>query len=217
MGHRTFSEAVGSSTYYPHAAISCLVSLILYKFVSPRVSRKIWKNYDLSPESVRVNWDTRFVSMVHSLVVSLMSSYAQLFDDDMHANLIWWDCAVARAACAIVVGYLSFDFILITVHYKHMGEVGFYFHHSASIYAYYFAVTYAMMPFFANFRLLAELSTPFLNVRWFLLTMGVSKSSPAFIINGLLFLVSFFLCRIVAIPFYWYKSTWPLTWTSSPT
>ncbi len=61
------------------------------------------------------------------------------------------------------------------------------------------------MPYFANFRLICELSTPLVNMRWFLYAAGHNKNSPAFFVNGIAMTVMFFAVRIAIIPVYWYK------------
>lgn len=61
------------------------------------------------------------------------------------------------------------------------------------------------MPYFANFRLICELSTPLVNMRWFLYAAGHNKKSRAFFINGIAMTVLFFAVRIAIIPVYWYK------------
>ncbi|KAL8570034.1 hypothetical protein ACOMHN_036311 [Nucella lapillus] len=201
--NQTFAELEPEFIYFPVAAFAAFASFVLYKFISPCVSRKLWKNYDSLSEGLRLEWDTRVLSSVHAVVVSAISTYSHFFDDDMHANLIWWDSPVVRAACSVVAGYLTFDLVIITIHFKHLGQAGYYFHHAASVFAYYYAMCYAVMPFFANFRLLAEISTSFLNMRWFFLVMGTPKTSRRFLLNGVLLLVTFLLCRVLAIPAYW--------------
>lgn len=61
------------------------------------------------------------------------------------------------------------------------------------------------MPYFANFRLIVELSTPLVNMRWFLYACGYPKDSVYFFINGLTMTLVFFVVRILSIPIYWYK------------
>ena len=61
------------------------------------------------------------------------------------------------------------------------------------------------MPYFANFRLVVELSTPLVNMRWFLYACGYNKNSLHFFFNGIIMTIMFFLVRIVSIPIFWYK------------
>jgi hypothetical protein len=49
-----------------------------------------------------------------------------------------------------------------------------------------------------------EASTPFVNMRWFLHESGMKEGS-LYLINGLLMILVFFVCRIVPTPFIFYK------------
>uniref|UniRef100_A0A0E9V1N3 TLC domain-containing protein n=1 Tax=Anguilla anguilla TaxID=7936 RepID=A0A0E9V1N3_ANGAN len=48
-----------------------------------------------------------------------------------------------------------------------------------------------MLPYFANFRLLAEFSTPCVNQRWFFEVLGYPKSSKPNIANGVMMAANF--------------------------
>ncbi|KAM9685456.1 TLC domain-containing protein 4-like [Trichechus inunguis] len=62
-----------------------------------------------------------------------------------------------------------------------------------------------VLAYFGNFRLIVELSTLIFSQRWFLQTLGYSKYSEAYVINGLLMTVMFFVMRIAVIPpFYFF-------------
>ena len=61
------------------------------------------------------------------------------------------------------------------------------------------------MPYFANLRLIVELSTPLVNMRWFLYANGHKKDSLCFFLNGIAMTLMFFAVRIASIPVYWYK------------
>ncbi|MGH0132663.1 UNVERIFIED_CONTAM: hypothetical protein FKN15_050029 [Acipenser sinensis] len=60
-----------------------------------------------------------------------------------------------------------------------------------------------LLPYFANFRLLAEFSTPCVNQRWFFEVLGYPKSSKPNIANGVMMAVIFFLVRIAVMPIYY--------------
>uniref|UniRef100_A0AAY5EDJ9 TLC domain containing 4a n=1 Tax=Electrophorus electricus TaxID=8005 RepID=A0AAY5EDJ9_ELEEL len=60
-----------------------------------------------------------------------------------------------------------------------------------------------MLPYFANFRLLAEFSTPCVNQRWFFEVLGYPKCSRPNIANGVLMAVVFFMVRIAVMPVYY--------------
>ncbi|XP_022795207.1 transmembrane protein 56-like isoform X2 [Stylophora pistillata] len=50
-----------------------------------------------------------------------------------------------------------------------------------------------------------EISTPFVNQRWFFDAIGHPRSSSSFVINGYVMGASFFFCRILMMPIYYYK------------
>lgn len=65
-------------------------------------------------------------------------------------------------------------------------------------------------------HLVFEYSTPSLHVRWFLIKTGLGTSTVA-ILNDYLFVLLFFICRIICGPifFYYYvKSIFELPWVS---
>jgi len=68
--------------------------------------------------------------------------------------------------------------------------------------------------FFLACFFLAEGSTPFYNIRGILKEVGI-KDGKMFIVNGLLFLVTFLLCRVLSVPFmflrYSYYADIPVT------
>ena len=117
---------------------------------------------------------------------------------------------------------LALDLAISIIYYKSIGDPFTMAHHLVSAYAFVHVLTLNVMPYFANFRLVAELSTPLVNIRqvnlhfccflcqsfiyrWFLDTLKFSKTSKAFIFNGLLMTIVFFFVRILAMPVYWWK------------
>ncbi|XP_076440792.1 TLC domain-containing protein 4-B-like [Babylonia areolata] len=202
---RPLKAVAFDATYYPAAAVSCVFFLYLYKFVSPTLSAKMSQKYCLLSEEKKIDWNTRVLSTVHATVVSSMCAYSLIYDSEISEDPIWWDAPAVRTSCAIVVGYMASDLVIMTIHYKHIGEVFYFFHHGASMYAYYYVMTYGVLPYFANYRLVAEFSTPFVNQRWFLNVLGYSKSSPLFVANGIAMAVTFFAVRIAVMPPYWLK------------
>ncbi|CAH1772737.1 unnamed protein product [Owenia fusiformis] len=198
---------VADVSYYPAACISCLFFLFSFKIVSPKLSQTWIPGYNFLAPDKQVEWNSRINSNVHCALVNTMVVYALLMDDELHRDPIWANSAVVKYECAIVVGYMASDQIIMSVYHFATGSeyLLYLLHHGATIYAYYYVMTYSTFPYFANFRLLCEFSTPFVNQRWFMDALGCKRSSPAFIANGLGLTVAFFLVRIASIPFYWHK------------
>jgi hypothetical protein len=64
------------------------------------------------------------------------------------------------------------------------------------------------LTFIANFRLICEMSTSFGNIRW-VLAVCARKEERLYKINGAIYTLTFFLGRILPIPFF-YSMVWEL-------
>ncbi|KAM4717884.1 TLC domain-containing protein 4-B isoform 2-T2 [Anableps anableps] len=84
-----------------------------------------------------------------------------------------------------------------------MGDSFFVCHHLAALYAYGYVLTRGVLPYFANFRLISELSTPFVNQRWFYEALKYPRSHWLVVLNGIAMAVVFFVVRIAVMPSYW--------------
>ncbi|KAK3755303.1 hypothetical protein QZH41_014616, partial [Actinostola sp. cb2023] len=144
-------------------------------------------------------------SNVHAVIVSFISMYCLLFDDATNTNPIWNDSFWPRFGVAITFGYILSDFLVILLNYNLIGDDSMLLHHLMAMLAYVFVVGFGILPFYANFRQLAEFSTVFVNQRWYFSIIGEPHSSRNFLINAWMMVISFFLCRIVVIPYYYYK------------
>ena len=104
-----------------------------------------------------------------------------------------WSHPVTFAS--IFVGYLQWDWLWCVWHLRSARETAAIVHHSLFIlithyvlYGWYFKLPYAWLSF-------AELSTPFLNWRWFLAVLG-RKDSAAYKYTSLAFALTFLVTRI---------------------
>jgi hypothetical protein len=99
----------------------------------------------------------------------------------------------------ITTGFFLFDLLLVLRYYYHagMGGIAILVHHAFYIGGVAVVLHFQGCIFFALIVLLGELSTPLLNVRWFLKTYGYSSSSKPYLINGTLLVGTFVLVRLV--------------------
>ncbi|XP_064626082.1 TLC domain-containing protein 4-A-like [Lineus longissimus] len=194
-----------SATFIPVAAASFVFFVSLSKVISPYVSSVLSSTYrNLSPAG-KVDWNSRVSSSVHAAMVSSLCVYILMFDYPIFQDKIWGDSPYVKANCAIVIGYMTADFVLILIYYKYIGEVFYIFHHLATIIPYLMVMVYGVFNYFANFRLIAEFSTPFINNRWFFDALGYPRTSIQYVSNGLAMSTVFFLARILSMPFFYYR------------
>ncbi|XP_035261755.1 TLC domain-containing protein 4-B-like [Anguilla rostrata] len=178
---------------------------LLLTVVSPRLSPALAPGFSCLAPGKHTEWNSRFVSTVHALIVGLFCLYILWFDDAVNADPVWGDPSLVKLNVAITCGYLLYDLLLLACHWSTMGDGFFVCHHLAALYAYGFVLSRGVLPYFANFRLISELSTPFVNQRWFFEALSYPRTGSLVVANGVAMTVVFFLVRIAVIPSYYSK------------
>ncbi|KZT26569.1 hypothetical protein NEOLEDRAFT_1241024 [Neolentinus lepideus HHB14362 ss-1] len=137
------------------------------------------------------NWSTHVTSLAHSLLI-LPLSFSHLHLPALAADRAFaWDDAAGHVY-AIACGYFLWDALDSVVFFQDISFVV----HGLSCLAIY---GMAFKPFLAYYGvrfLLWELSTPFLNIHYFLDKLALS-GSPLQLLNGACLLASFFGARLV--------------------
>ncbi|XP_061423674.1 TLC domain-containing protein 4-B-like isoform X1 [Lethenteron reissneri] len=155
-----------------YAKFCCLVIFIsfsvfqaLFNWVSPPLSRLFCPAFASLTPAKQIEWHSRTVSTLHALIVGFFCLYILWFDDAVNKDPVWGDPKIVQLNIAITTGYLFSDFLLIVCNWNAIGDKFFIMHHLSALYAYYYVMDRGVLPYFANFRQLAELSTPFVNQR----------------------------------------------------
>ncbi|XP_049735670.1 TLC domain-containing protein 4-like [Elephas maximus indicus] len=179
---------------------SFVVFQLLFHFVSSWFSAKISPGFNSLSCEKKIEWNSRVVSTCHSLVVGIFSLYNCFFDEAAIADPLWGDSVLANVNIAVTSGYLISDLLLLIFYWRAIGDKLFVIHHFTVLYAYQFVLKEGVLAYIASFRLVAELSSPFVNQRWFFEALKYPKFSKANVINGVLMTVVFFIVRIAVIP-----------------
>ncbi|NP_001086204.1 TLC domain-containing protein 4-A isoform X1 [Xenopus laevis] len=176
---------------------------LLFSAISPRLFTKYSSTYRQLSFGKQCEWDSRFVSTNHALIVGSACLYILAYDDAVNADPIWGDPFWVKMNVAITCGYLVQDLLLLARFWKVMRDPYMVCHHLAVFYSYGYVLNRGVLPYFANFRLISELSTPFVNQRWFFDVIGKPRSSWPVLLNGLAMALVFFIVRIAVIPSYY--------------
>nr|XP_028588570.1 transmembrane protein 56 isoform X1 [Podarcis muralis]XP_028588571.1 transmembrane protein 56 isoform X1 [Podarcis muralis]XP_028588572.1 transmembrane protein 56 isoform X1 [Podarcis muralis] len=187
------------------AVSSFAISQLLFHVLSSWISARVTSGFSSLDQKKKIEWNSRTVSSFHALLVGVFCLYILMYDEAVNADHVWGEPSTVQLNLAITSGYLISDLLLIIFYWNAIGDIYFVIHHLVALYAYYFVLERGLLAYFANFRLLAEISTPFVNQRWFYEVLGYSKASKSNIINGLLMTITFFLGRIIVIPIYYAK------------
>jgi len=191
--------------YLPIIVLSYFSFMLVYLIVSPKVSSKLSKSFVNLSQAQKIEWNVRFTSTLFSMIVSIVCIYILLVDHAITLSPLIYDSPLVKTNLAIVMGFILSDMTIIITNYKLIGDAFTLSHHIATLFGYAHSLTYSVMPYFANFRLIVELSTPLVNMRWFMYACGYDKYSICFFLNGIVMTLLFFTVRIATIPLYWYK------------
>ncbi|WVQ83345.1 hypothetical protein IAT38_005484 [Cryptococcus sp. DSM 104549] len=178
----------------PHLPILILTTLGCYglQALSHVVAPRVVARYEEFDRKTRIGWASHVVSTVHALTIiplAIQSAKSEILKAD---PLFGYDPWVGEVV-AFTAGYFVWDTIDSYLH----STPGFVLHGAACLMVFLFS----FRPFLAGFGapfVLWELSTPFLNVHWFMDKAGWAERYPKFALgNSLMFMLVFFLVRIV--------------------
>lgn len=190
---------MGSDLLYVFSG-SFILSFVIMELISPR----LWRNsnaYNSLTADQKLEWNSRTLSSLHAAVSTSRSLYTVVTNND--SNYVWSDDRFAFHTIAITAGYIVADLLMLMVYREKIGgTIGIVVHHLITIQAYMQCLTKEYLVYFANFKLLAEASTVFLNIRWLLVACN-RKDSPWYFYNGLMLTTAFFLSRILLAPLFY--------------
>jgi len=156
--------------------------------------------------NIRIEFVSRVVSTFHAVIISLCAilcvlegfgklDETQRYFHDNHKK-VWGNSPVADATSSMFLGYLLYD-ILAVLCFKAIREVATIAHHAIFIFV--TTICTGHEPAFLKFPfvwlILAELSTSFVNFRWFLAVTN-RKESASYRVNGYALLLTFLSTRV---------------------
>jgi len=146
----------------------------------------------------------RFMSTVHALVAGVLGLGVEALTDPQCTTRMTWVSAVFL----MFLGYLAVDLVSMCICDVWQAwrpvDKSMILHHVFILSFFTLGYVVDVGVWFGSALLINELSTPFVNVFWYLKYIG-QKESKAFKINGTVLLLTFFVFRILYIPFnFWH-------------
>lgn len=168
-------------------------------------------------------WNSRMVSTLHSLYVTYGGIYSLYYDVDseqLRSSPFYSSTPSAQHFLAVFAGYSLFDLVLMMFYWgvpdtpskqsvsedrRDMGLVPLeqtrpwelLFHHVLVLATVSMPLRAGMYHCLSAYYLINELSTPLLNLRYTLSDLGVSKSAVAYVGTIAVFILVFFVCRVL--------------------
>ncbi|EIW84922.1 DUF887-domain-containing protein [Coniophora puteana RWD-64-598 SS2] len=180
----------------PDYADVIVFSTLFFTFVhlvlSPLLSSALFpSSYAKAGKRVQHNWDIHVVSLVHAVVIIVLSGRCLMIPALDADRAFGWDDQ-AGYVIAIACGYFIWDLVDSIVEFT---DIGFVLHGFSCTLIY----GLAFRPFLQYYGLrflFWELSTVFLNIHWFLDKTGQSGSQFQ-LLNGICLLATFFSVRLI--------------------
>ncbi|KAJ5611649.1 hypothetical protein N7528_008754 [Penicillium herquei] len=172
---------------------------LIHSVLSPWLSPIFFpKSYPKLSARTKLNWDIHVVSLVQSVLINALALWIMFVDDERNSMSPLERVFGYTGACgfiqALAVGYFIYDLIVSTF-YIDMFGIGTLFHAVSALWVF----SLGFRPFvnyYAPVFILYELSTPFLNIHWFLDKVSMTGSKAQWY-NGMLLLSVFFSCRLI--------------------
>lgn len=184
-------------------AFSFLLYEGLFTILSPLLSSiLVSRIYTSFTRRGKLNWDAHTTSQVQAFLINTLALWIILADPlrqnqsapDAWRERLWGYSAAGGLAQAFAAGYFLWDVVTSSMHMDVMGASSL-AHAVAAL-----GVTVLGFRPFANYYginfVLYELSTPFLNVHWFLDKLGMTGGTAQWV-NGILLLLTFGGSRLV--------------------
>lgn len=178
--------------FHLRTLIASFIVCILLERISGYLFSWLYQDlYDKQTKKAKKDWQCHFVAFVHSVIVIVPSFYLYFYDPIGKYNIFNYHPLVGELH-ALSAGYFLWDSITSI----HLGSVSFTLHGVACL----IMMLSSFQPFLMNFGpgfLLFELSTPFVNINWFMDRVPNWKTTGYYYANGILLVLTFFLARIV--------------------
>lgn len=180
-----------------------LLSFAVYSFINdvlaPHISAwLIPTRYAKFPRRTRLQWNIHVTSFVNATFLSFAAPYVLSADKDLLINTweerLWGYTGACGMVQAFGVGYFLWDLKVCILNFELLGVIDLVHAMVAVIittlgyrpFGLYYGIQYAFI----------ELSTPFVNIHWFLNKLDRAGSNLQ-IINGVVLIITFACCRLI--------------------
>lgn len=180
---------------------------MVYDF-SQSISVFYMKSYSNLSRPQKIEWNNRAISTFHAIFIATMSLYfvfwSDLYSDRQLTTLITLrHSIVSTFSLGVSVGYFLCDLGMIIWLYPSLGGLEYVVHHLLSMVSVLYAMLTGEGQVYTFMVLLSEVTTPAVNLRWYLDAAGMKKSK-LYVINGLMMFLTWLVARIVLFMYLFY-------------
>ncbi|KAH9717082.1 tlc domain-containing protein [Citrus sinensis] len=177
-----------------------IMCTIVYKLTGI-ISVLCFKGYRKLSNEKKLEWNNRGFSTFHAFIASTASLYllllSDLFSEDYYDELIInRTSSLSKTVLGISIGYFLSDLAMILWLYPALGGLEYVLHHGLSMFSIFLALVSGKAQIYILMVLFTEITTPFVNLRWYLDVAGL-KSSNIYICNGVALFLGWLVARIL--------------------
>ncbi|GFP98747.1 transmembrane protein 56-b [Phtheirospermum japonicum] len=152
------------------------------------ISSSLFKGYyDKLSKKEKLEWNNRGFSTFHAIVVAAGSLYlvvfSDLFADPQDGLIINKSSTLSNTVLGVSIGYFLCDLSMILYHYPALGGID-------------LSLLSGQAQMYILMVLFTEITTPFVNLRWYLDVAGL-KNSKMYIYNGVALFFGWLVARII--------------------
>ncbi|KAF5405833.1 Transmembrane protein 56 [Paragonimus heterotremus] len=179
------------------------VCYVLTEIFTPYLSAHWWPGYRRLRRDVLLDWNARMTSTVHATLICITSSWCLAYHTDLWTNKLFGTDYMSQACLCLSCGYMIYDMVTITFYTKGFPLFTYLIHHTVAVFGSWMILVNQLGMFYIHYKLLTELSTPLLNLRWFIRQVGYPAKHPASSVTTLVAAFIFVSVRIFgSIPFW---------------
>ncbi|KAN0035843.1 hypothetical protein ACTA71_005134 [Dictyostelium dimigraforme] len=146
-------------------------------------------------ERRRIEWPNRIISTVNAIVTTVLSIYCLYTKDEWIENSFRSTCDMSYFTFKFISYYFIYDLIISTYYNKYLFTWGNLLHHSLALPSFVFLGNFGKAHHLLLIFVFTEITTPLINLRFFLLDLNL-KNHPLYAINGLLIFGGFIIFRV---------------------
>lgn len=172
------------------------------------ISAFYFRSYNNLTKIQRIEWNNRGLSTLHAIFITSMSLYFVFWSDifsNQHLPGVFTrrSSVLSTSTLGVSAGYFFSDLGMICWLYPSLGGLEYIVHHSISGIAVAYSVFSGEGQLYTFMVLISEMTTPEINMRWYLDTAGLKRSS-AYVANGVLIFFGWLVARILLFIYMFY-------------
>lgn len=170
------------------------------------------KSYSGLSKIKKIEWNNRGISTIHAIYITTMALYFTFWSDVFANNKLAGPVSFQRSSLStfglgVSAGYFISDLAMIFWFYPSIGGLEYVVHHLLSLSGVVYSMVTGEGQIYAYMNLISEVTTPGINLRWYIDAAGL-KNSKAYLVNGVGMFLAWVVARIMLFVYIFYYVYW---------